>query len=536
MKESLTITALQTELTLLRIQRVQWVKWFVGADARPVRYSKMRWQALKSSAGYFFRFASTRLSLAAMSSNSTPAASPGARAPLTIAILVAMCAAMIAIPAPAGLPEAGKRVIAVAVLAIGLWCTEALPAGVTAIVLVVALVLTGSVAGLPEALAGFADPVAYFLIGVLTIGLAVSKSGLAERVARFFLHRSRGSARSLYLQLLLTFPLLTCILPSATTRTGILVHVYEQALELAKVPRQSALASAVMMALNSINRLASTVLMTGGITPMVSAALIGGIGWSQWFLLMSLPYVALLVIGSALIYFRYRCGFAQSLPRLPDESAQKFAPMEIRTLVITVGAAALWLTDSWHHWHPSIPALLAWILILMPRWGVLTWKEFERDIGWASFFVLASSLSLARALKTSGASDWIAGLITASVPSFQGEPYYVIATLLVASVPVRLLIPNITGFLATSIPIAMAIGSATGVNPMICGLAVMVGGDAVLYYPAQSVSSLAVYERGYLSAPEIFKFGVWMTLIAFVVVLVVALPYWALMGVTLRVP
>jgi anion transporter len=461
------------------------------------------------------------------------------RAPLTIALLVALCAGLIALPAPAGLPEAGKRVIAVAVLAIGLWCSEALPAGVTAIVLIIALVLTGSVSGLPEALSGFADPVAYFLIGVLTIGLAVQKSGVAERVARFFLHRSRGSARALYFQLLLSFPLLTCILPSATTRTGILVHVYEQALDMAAVPRQSPLASAVMMALNSINRLASTVLMTGGITPMVAAALIGGsvgnIGWSQWLLLMSVPYFALLVSGSALIYYRYRRGFAQALPRLPDEPAKKFVPMEIRTLVITVGASMLWLTDAWHHWHPAIPALLAWILILMPRFGVLTWKEFERDIGWSSFFVLASSLSLARALKASGASDWVASLITQAVPAFQGEPYYVVATLMIASVPVRLLIPNITGFLATTIPIAMAIGAATGVNPMICGLAVMIGGDAVLYYPAQSVSSLAVYERGYLSAPEIFKFGVWMTLIAIAVVLAVALPYWSAVGVTLQI-
>jgi len=471
-------------------------------------------------------------------SQDPPTDSRSRRAPLIIAILMAVCAALIAAPAPAGLPENGKRVIAVAVLAIGLWCSEALPAGVTAIVLIVALVMTGSVSGLPEALSGFADPVAYFLIGVLTIGLAVAKSGLAERVARFFLHRSRGSARSLYLQLLLSFPLLTCILPSATTRTGILVHVYEQALDLAKVPRQSPLASAVMMALNSINRLASTVLMTGGITPMVAAALIGGIGWGQWLLLMSVPFLVLLMLGSALIYYIYRKGFTQKLPYLPDMNdgpAKKLAPMEIRTLVITVGASALWLTDALHHWHPAIPALLAWILILMPRFGVLTWREFERDIGWSSFFVLASSLSLARALKSSGASDWIAGLITHAVPAFQGEPYYVVATLLVASVPVRLLIPNITGYLATTIPIAMAIGTATGVNPMICGLAVMIGGDAVLYYPAQSVSSLAVYERGFLSAPEIFKFGVWMTLIAFVVVLVVALPYWSAVGVALHV-
>jgi anion transporter len=455
---------------------------------------------------------------------------------LTIAGLIALCGALILMPSPAGLPEAGKRVLAVAVLAIGLWCTEALPAGVTSLVLVVALVLSGAVSGFPEALAGFSDPVAYFLIGVLTIGLAVSHSGLAERVARFFLHRSGGSARSLYLQLLLAFPLLTIILPSATTRTGILVHVYEQALELEHVPRRHPLARAIMMALNSINRLASTILLTGGITPVVAAALIGGISWSEWLLMMSVPYVVLLTVGSLLIYFLYRRGFHLKLPPLPSEEARPMSGKEMRTVVITVCASALWLTDALHHWHPVVPALLAWIFLLMPRIGVLTWSEFERNIGWANFFVLASSLSLARALTHSGASAWIAQLIVQAVPQFRDQPALVIAILLVSSVPVRLLIPNITGFLATTIPIAMSIGTATGVNPTICGLAVMIAGDAVLYYPAQSASSLAVYERGYLSAPEIFRFGVWMTFIAFAVVLMVALPYWSAVGVHLRNP
>ncbi|MBI3915495.1 MAG: anion permease [Betaproteobacteria bacterium] len=458
------------------------------------------------------------------------------RAFWTAAGLLALCAMVIAAPAPAGLPEAGKRVLAVALLAIGLWCTEALPAGVTSLVLVLALVLSGAVPGFPEALAGFADPVAYFLIAVLTIGLAVSRSGLAERIARFFLRRSRGSARSLYLQLLLAFPLLTFVLPSATTRTGILVHVYEQALELGQVPRRAPLARAIMMALNSINRLASTVLLTGGITPVVSAALIGGIYWSQWLLLMSVPYLALLLIGSLLIYLLYRRGFDLRLPPLPAGEARPMSGRETRTIVITVCASLLWLTDAVHHWHPVVPALLAWIFLLMPRFGVLTWSEFERHIGWTNFFVLASSLSLARALTASGASAWIAQLIVQAVPQFRDQPVLVIAILLVASVPVRLLIPNITGFLATTIPIAMSIGAAAGVNPMICGLAVMIGGDAVLYYPAQSASSLVVYERGYLTAPEIFRFGVWMTLIAFVVVLAVALPYWSLVGEPLRIP
>jgi hypothetical protein len=59
-----------------------------------------------------------------------------------------------------------------------------------------------------------------------------------------------------YIQMLLAFPALTLVLPSATTRTGILIHVYAQALELSGVRPDSPLSRAIMMALNSINRLA----------------------------------------------------------------------------------------------------------------------------------------------------------------------------------------------------------------------------------------------------------------------------------------
>ena len=55
----------------------------------------------------------------------------------------------------------------------------------------------------------------------------------------------------------------------------------------------------------------------------------------------------------------------------------------------------------------------------------------------------------------------------------------------------------------------------------------------MLYHPAQSASSLFVYEMGHLHAAEIFRFGVWMALLAALVVLAVALPYRALIGAAL---
>ena len=182
----------------------------------------------------------------------------------------ALCALMVALaPAREGLTVQGQRVLAVVVLAVGLWITDAMAPGVTALLVIIALAVSGGAPSLGAALSGFSEPIAYFLVGVLTLGLAVSRSGLADRLARWSLARSARRPRRLYAQMLASFPLLTLILPSATTRTAIMVHVYDQALSLSAVPAGAPLAKAIMLALNSVNRLASTVILTGGITPAV---------------------------------------------------------------------------------------------------------------------------------------------------------------------------------------------------------------------------------------------------------------------------
>jgi di/tricarboxylate transporter len=56
------------------------------------------------------------------------------------------------------------------------------------------------------------------------------------------------------------------------------------------------------------------------------------------------------------------------------------------------------------------------------------------------------------------------------------------------------------------------------------------GWFALMYYPVHSASALVIYERGHVSAGEILRFGFWMTLVAYVAIACVALPYWAAMG------
>ncbi len=304
-------------------------------------------------------------------------------------VLGALVAALFLPPLVDGLPLAGQRALVVTLITIVLWTTESLEAGVTAVLSVTLLALTGAAGGMRAALQGFASPVPYFLVGVLTMGVAVVKSGLAERLARAILVRARGRSLAVYVQLVLAFPVLTFLLPSATTRSGILIHIYDEVFTLSGVPRGTDVAKAVLLALSSINRLASTALLTGGITPVMSAAIIGGMSWTGWFALMAVPYYALLALGGALTWGLYRRGLRRGLPA-PERERRPLTGSEWRTVGIILGASALWLTDAVHHLDPALPALLAFVALLIPRFGPLVWADLERGVGWANFFVIGS--------------------------------------------------------------------------------------------------------------------------------------------------
>ncbi len=463
---------------------------------------------------------------------------PGVAAVKFALPLLAFAAVLLA-ATPDGLSEEGQRALAVMALAVGLWTTGALPLAVTGIAAVILLTLLRAVPDLEAALYGFSQPVPYFLLGVLTLGLGVQHSGLANRMAGYLVRLARGNPRALYVQMLVSFAALTFALPSATTRGAILVHVYEQVMGRWNIERQHPLNKAVMMAMGSLNRLGSTALLAGGITPVVAAALIGDFSWTRWFVLMALPFWSILVVGGLAVFLLYRSGFAGSPVAAGGADTElgpgPFTPAEAKAGLIAGGVALLWFTDFAHGLSPAVPALIAMVVMLLPGIGLLSWRELEQNLGWSNFFIIATSLSLSGALVESGAAAWFAGTLVSAVGSFADSPWLLMLALAGAASVVRFVMPNIAGYLAFIIPVAMSTGASLGLNPLVCGLAVVIVGDSVVFYPAAAAGSVFIYQRAEISSPEVLRTGFIMTLVAVSVLFAFALPWWNVVGESLTV-
>jgi solute carrier family 13 (sodium-dependent dicarboxylate transporter), member 2/3/5 len=452
-----------------------------------------------------------------------------------IALSVLVAGTIALIPTPEGLSPTGQRVLAITLLATVLWTTEALPLAATGLGCVVLLAATGASASLTDALWGFAQPVPYFLYGVLVLGLAAGKSGLAARVACWFLSLARGRPSALYWQLILSFAALAVLLPSAATRTGVQCPIYHEALLMMKAGPGSRIGRAVMQAQAQLNRMGSNALLTGGMTPVTAAALLGGMGWAQWFALMSVPVYAILVLGAAALYLSYRPFEGQQSTTDLFEAQSALGnggtkATQLRACAIVLGVSVLWLTDSWHHMDPALPALLGAVLVVAPGIGVLTWAEVERGVGVTMVFVTAASLSLAHAVVASGAAAWMGAWLVAGLQPFAGTPLLLVTLLLVVALVARIILSSITAYLTVLIPVAGALAQGVGLNPLVCGLLVTLVGDSVLYYAAQASSSLLPFQYGYISSRDILRFGLVMTAVAMFVGLFIALPYWAWLG------
>ncbi len=432
------------------------------------------------------------------------------------------------------------RVLAIVATALVLWVGEGLDIAVTSLAVIALLAIFGpteSSQSTRDALYGFQLPAGYFILCTLVVATATVKSGLAERLARLLIAGARGSARRMYVQLMLFMPPFAMIIPSATTRNAILIPAYEHVYEQYGVKRGDRLPTLISLAMAVLQMIGSTAVLTGGVLPITASFLLGGMSWGEWFRYMSVPCYAVMFGSSILLYAWYRPKMPTQTQ--PDQVASKpgangWTSTEIRTAVIIAIMTTLWLGDFLTGWDPLIPALLGAVALLTPGLGVITWKDFEGASPWRLFFVIGSALSIAHAMETSGAAAWLASSLLSHVPLAGLPVMLLLPTLLLVMVPVSLLLPNRSGALGILIPLLTSISVKLGLNPIPIGLMATLTVQTTTFYPVQNASTLLVYQTRHFAPFQLLKAGLTVFAVSLLVMLTIAFPWWSLVGLPLH--
>ncbi len=326
--------------------------------------------------------------------------------------------AVLALGALPPLPRTAVLVVA----AIVLWSTGLLAEHVTAFLFFL-LALVAGVAPPEVVLSGFYSPALWLIFAGLIVGVAVVRSGLAERIAASLTLYAGSRYASVVGVVVLIGLVLTFAMPSSMGRVVMLMPI-----ALALADRLGYAAGSKGRSGIALAAVLGAYLPSAGVLPSNLPNIVLAASAEQLYdvrltyaeyLLLLFPTLGLLK-AAAIVFFlsflyRDRPGRASEAPRLAPWSAQERA-----VGLVLVIAIALWVTDFWHGVSPAWVALGAAVVCMLPFVRLFPAEAFNRDLSFVAVFYTAGIIGLGAVVAYSGFGD-VLGEWLASIAPFSPE-------------------------------------------------------------------------------------------------------------------
>jgi len=462
------------------------------------------------------------------------------------------------LPTPAGLPVAGKRMVAVLLFAIIVWITDSISYPVSAAVIMALMAfllgtspnvsnpikLYGTTEGLTIALGGFANTALALVAAALFIAAAMMHTGLDKRIALSVLSKIGARTNRVLAGVILVSFILSFFVPSVTARVSCLVPIVLGIIVAFGVDLKSKFAGVMMIATAQASSLWNVGIKTAAAQNMIAVGhiekMLGKtITWPAWFIAAA-PFSAIM---SVILYYV----LLKTMPPETDEilggketiarALAELGPMkasEKKLLFLSFVALFFWSTEKIVHPFDTSSTTIALIAImLLPKVGVMTWKDAQPRIGWGTLALFGVGISLGSALLATKAAAWLATIMV-NLFRIQNAPALIILAVLAAFlILIHLGFASATALAAAMIPIIISIlqGVKTpGINlwgmTMILQYVVSFG----FILPVNAPQNMVAYGTDTFEVRDFVRTGVPLTLIAYGLVLVFGATYWKWLG------
>ncbi|MDR3354314.1 MAG: SLC13 family permease [Synergistaceae bacterium] len=458
---------------------------------------------------------------------------------LSVTVFVVLFAAVAAFAAEAAEQEIDttKAYITLGVLlaAAVLFFTEVVPLPITAVLVPVALTMTGVIKAGP-AFANWGDTTVILFMAMFIVGEAIFKTGFADKVGETTMRLSGGNQWKLLVFTTIVIGAMSSVLSNTGTVAVTMPMVIAMCRSSNIAPSKLLIPAAFASSLGGTITLIGTP-PNGIVNAMLKAAaetapegmIIRQFGFFE-FGKMGVLLLIMGVLYYALIGHRFLIDTSKrekATREVEDEEAsaavasakaKRRTEKMLYSVAIFIFVVVIMVTEVM---PLHVAAMFGVCLVVVS--GCLTMKEAFEAVDWQTIWLFAGMLSMSTAMSQSGAAKLIAQTIVSQVSS----PIAILAVVCL----ITALLTNFMSNTATSAlmgPLAIPLAISTGINPMPLAMGIALSASCCFLTPIATPPNTIVFGPGNYSFVDYVKTGWPLQLMSFIMCVVLIPIFWPL--------
>ena len=452
---------------------------------------------------------------------------------------------------PFGVSPLGTKVIAVAVLMILLWVTEAMPMAAVALLPLVAFPLL-NVSTIETTASSYANPVIYLFLGGFMLGLAIEKWNLHRRIALNIVRITGTSGNHIILGFIIATGLISMWLSNTATTMMMfpiamsVIHVINETHPDHKGVKNFSLSVMIAIALASNFGGLATIIGTPpnvAYVAFISKKYNYTIGFFDWIMVcMPITILLLTVLYFVMVKWLYPNNLkAYEATRLMigDEINKmgKISKAEKRVLVIFIITACLWIFRQVINTYTGlklddnmIAVICALTLFLVPSGteknkALLDWPDTKK-MAWGILLLFGGGIALAGALEKAGLIEQIGNWFA----QYAFNQFMLILLVATVSIFVSEVMSNVAQVIVFA-PVVSALADAANMHPLMLGIPMTLAASCAGMLPMGTPPNAIAFSSGYIRLRDMTRVGLVMNIISILLVTVIC---WLVLPVVLH--
>jgi len=329
--------------------------------------------------------------------------------------------------------------------------------------------------------------------------------------------------------------------PSTTAKAFLLLPICKGLIDVFDVQKgKSNYGTAVMIIAMAANNIASTAFLTATVPNPISAEYLKdlaniNIDWFGW-VRMSFPLTLILIYISYLLVIRlfpieilHDDNLLNKIEKM-KEKLGSVKKQEKIVVIIFVICLILWMTESFNPYNAGILSLLLSASLMIPSFRVITLQKFNNEVPWGSISLFAASMFLARAVSKYNALDPVANSFFEILGLKNLGSTVFMVGLVTASMLLHVVFTSTTVYATVIIPLIISLTELQGVQIGLIALPVAFLAPIAIIFPINTIPNIIFHDEGWFTEQQMFKYGILLSLISIIIVLLIGLPYWKFIG------